>query len=218
MESISLKGLIAEAKMHRHLKGQLFYSFNDEPFIYMIRSGFVKSYLISKEGKLGIQNIFGPDDIFPLSPLLLKLFNLKLSVSDISYIYEAMVDVTYYPLAVSQVVDAANQNNLIYKDLLREAGKRLTSNYVKLENHAYKSSSEKIAHILIYYAEKFGVKERGNTRIEVPITHQILSEILNLSRETVSREMSLMQHKGWLKPTRRNITITDINAIKELVI
>ena len=68
----------------------------------------------------------------------------------------------------------------------------------------------RIARLLLDFAE-----ESGGDRIEKPITHQTIAQMIGASRETVSRAMRDFQDNGWIAVERRTIALADRPALEK---
>ncbi len=216
-QQLHLRRLLDTGTAQLKLKGQLVHTFGDAERLYYIHSGYVKRYLISNEGSLGIQSIYGPGYFFPLSPLYTMLF-AQSSVEE-TYYYEAMTAVQVSSLSVEAVIEAVGTQPILYSDLLFESWRRLQSNISQLENVSLKSASKKVAHGLVYLANEFGIakNETQGTSIQIPIVYQDLASALGLTRETVARVMSyLKSHELISTDHDRHINVSSIDNLAAL--
>jgi CRP-like cAMP-binding protein len=94
------------------------------------------------------------------------------------------------------------------------SGKRLHSTLHGLENLTLKSSYFRVAHELLYMAQRFGEQTEKGVKILIPLTHQDLADILSLTRETVSTCMVQLREKG-LITTNRNIVVKDLGKLEK---
>lgn len=211
--SSPLYKLLSSGKHFQLPKGQVVDMFDDRALLNLINKGFIKRYLITNDGLKGIQVIYGPGDIFPLTPVYKSIFNMDIYSGPEQYYYEAMTDIEIFSIDQTSLRDAAEKDPLINKDLFYAAGLRLNSYIHRLESLALRSANKKVAHQLIYLANVFGQKTDQGVVIPVPLTHQNLAEILNLARETVSNCMSRLQDKG-LIISDKNIIVTDIERLQ----
>jgi CRP-like cAMP-binding protein len=219
MDIKNLTKLLQTGRYYQRRKGQVIRSYEDKTMVNLIETGYIKRYLISGNGTLSIQSIYGPGYFFPLTSAFLALFDQKIYEGEETYYYEAMTDVGIYSLDREIFAKAATDNPLIYKEVLFEAGRRLQSNIQHVENASFKNSSLKIAHELVFLAKQFGEETAKGTKIAVPLTHQDLGDILNLSRETVSREMNKFKKQGIIdSDAQRHIVILRSDSLKNLLV
>ena len=211
----SLHLLALECRRVDYKKGSTIHTSDSAPTIFMIDTGYVKRYSISNDGVFGVQSLYGPNDIFPLTAVYKVLFDLEIHNSLETYYYDAMCDATILILDNSRLIEEVTNNPLMFKDILFVAGRRLESNIQRLENANIKTVYKRIAHQLLFFANKFGKKYAQGTRIAIPLTQQDIADSLNITRETASRALSQLKTDKIIK-TGRFIVITDIEALKVL--
>lgn len=195
-------------------KGQIIQSTDDRRVFNLIEKGYVKRYLISNEGSLGVQVIYGPGEVFPITLAFSVLFDQSINESPETYYYEAMTELELYTINEQELADAVKADPTLYRDLMAVAGKRLHSTLHGLENLTLKTSYYRVAHELLYMAQRFSEKTGKGYKILIPLTHQDLADILSLTRETVSTCMVELRKKG-LITTNRNICVKDIKKLEE---
>lgn len=213
MNPTRLNHILKGAKFYQRPKGQIIYTFDDQNSLYLVKSGFIKRYLISNDGNLGVQSIYGPGYFFPLTPMFSTVLGLDINRGAETYYYQTMTPVQIYCIENSVLAEKAKADPLLYKDLLFEAGRRLQSNIQQLENISFRHADRRLAHQLVYFARQFGQPVHQGTKILLPLTQQDLADILSLTRETISREISKFKSKG-LVITGQNIVIPDIEKLE----
>jgi len=208
-----LQALLEAGQFYRRHKGQTIDLYQAKGTVSLIRDGYIKRYLISKEGTLGTQSIYGPGYFFPLTAAFVALLDQHIYHGDETYFYEAVTDVQIYSVKGDVLAAAAEANPLIYKEVLHEAGRRLQSNIQHLENISLKSAYYRLAHQLVFLATQFGQPTARGHELILPLTHQDLADDLNLNRETVSRAFGkLRQHN--LIQFDSHIIIPDLEKLK----
>lgn len=208
----ALSDLLESGKNYKRVKGQMVQSFDDKPLIILVKSGYIKRYLISNEGTLGVQSVYGPGFVFPLTAAFLSLFNQKIYEGTEKYYYEAMTDSELCSITTETLTEAASSNPILYKEILFQAGTRLQSNIQQLENISLKTPYRRVAHQLVFFARHFNESTEEGQRILVPLTHQDLADILNVTRETVSREIGKLREAG-LIASEKHIVVPDIERL-----
>lgn len=212
-QATSLHILAAKARSMEFEKDATLYTSDSSLKIFMVKSGYVKRYSIAADGRIGVQSIYGPGNIFPLTSLFKVLFNQDIYESVETYYYDAMCDTTLYVLDNAQILKEASSNPLLYKDILMVAGTRLESNIQRLENVNLRSAYKRVAHQLVFFARKHGKKYADGTRIEIPLTHQDIADVLTITRETATRSLNQLKSEKLIK-TNKYITIPDIEALE----
>jgi CRP-like cAMP-binding protein len=212
--SPELHKLLMTGKRSKRAKGQIIQSTEGQRTINLVESGFIKRYLISNTGSLGVEVIYGKGDIFPLTLMFKTLFNQDIYEGPEVYFYEAMCETKIFTIDISTLQEAVEKNPLLYRDLLTESGRRLHSTLNGLENLALKSSYRRVAHQLVYFGSQFGEQKLSGTKILIPFTHQDLADVLSLTRETVSTCIAKLRDKNLIK-TGKYIVIPDIEKLKD---
>jgi CRP/FNR family cyclic AMP-dependent transcriptional regulator len=195
-------------------KNQIIQSTDDRRVFNYIVSGYVKRYLIANDGSLGVQVIYGPGDVFPITLAFSILFDQAINESPETYYYESMTEAEIYTINETDLKENVENNPKLYRDLMAVSGKRLHSTLHGLENLTLKTSYFRVAHELLYMAQRFGEETKEGVKICIPLTHQDLADILSLTRETVSTCMVQLREKGLIK-TGKNIYVVDLEKLEE---
>lgn len=209
-----LSAVLLKGRQYKIPKGQIIQSTDDRRVFNLVANGYVKRYLISNEGTYGVQVVYGPGDIFPITLAFSALFSRDINEGPETYYYEAMTEIELYTLDESDVVKAVEKDPILYRDLFAICGNRLHSTLQGLENLTLKTSYQRVAHELLYMAKKFGEKKAGGTEIVVPLTHQDIADILSLTRETVSTAMVQLRKKKLIN-TGKGIVVPDIEKLAD---
>lgn len=206
--------LLLKGRTYKIPKGQIIQSTDDRRVFNFLKSGYVKRYLISNDGTYGVQVVYGPGDMFPITLAFSAVFNHEINESPETYYYEAMTDVELFTIDETTLKEAVEASPRLYKDLFAICGVRLHSTLHGLENLTLSNSYHRVAHEIVYLAKKFGEKTSEGTRIRVQLTHQDLADILSLTRETVSTAMVQLR-KNKLITTNKNIVVPDMEKLEE---
>jgi CRP/FNR family transcriptional regulator len=206
--------LMTEGRRQRRVKGQVIQTTGGQDTFNLISSGYIKRYLISNDGSLAIEAIYGPSDMFSLTLIYKTLFNQSLYEGPETYYFETMTDCEIYSINVMILQNYIEKNSLLYRDFMIEVGKRLHTAIQGLENIAMKSAYNRTAHQLLYFGRKFGHKTSQGIEIKLPLTHQDMADILSLTRETVSVSFTALRKKGLINGNK-NICLLDIERLEE---
>ncbi len=214
----ALHKLIKTGRRYRVQKKQIIQTTDDRQVVNLVISGFVKRYLISNDGNVGVQIIYGAGDIFPLTLFFRSHFHQDLYSGPETFFYEAMRETEVYSIDLSQLIEEVEIKPKLYADLLVETGRHLEFCVSSLENLSLKTSDKRIAHQLLTFAKKFGKPTLGGGRqITVPLSHQDIGEILSITRETVTTNMSILRKKGLIKIDKdsKNIVVPDMQKLQD---
>lgn len=191
----------------------------DEPGkIYFIKSGFLKLYRMSPEGRSTIVYLYGPGSILAIRALTTQEKKFK-------HTAEAITDIEIVSIPEKDYFDAVSKNPEYLVDLLHVFIDRLNYTEKKLEGFILTDTTARVASFLSDVMERFGIPasprgEKKNSKVELPLllTHQTIAEFVGAFRETVTIAMNRLKKDGALEDHRGKITILNIKKLKEQVL
>lgn len=207
MQNSQLYKLLKNSNTHRLIKGQTIQFGGDRMFLNLVNSGYVKRYLITEDGEESIQVMYGPDDVFPLTPVFSAALQLEIYRGDEILYYEALTDAEVYSVEKNKFLTELQLNESIYKDLFYVSGTRLESNIQRLENGSLKSADKKIVDLLLYYMARFGTKTDEGVVLDIPLTHKTIANSLAMARETVSHTIGKLYESNILMSKPKHIIV-----------
>lgn len=195
-----------------------------EAMIFLIEEGYLKSYTITNDGETNILNFYGPDSVFPLGPSLRKSIGRRRSFRVQSTVYfECITEAVIYKRTVKDFLGLIENNPQIYKELVY----RLLHNYEMYLSSAeamrFRAARKRVAHQLLVLANRFSssdIEGRGTEGwniIELPLTHQDLSDNLGMARETITRELENLRQEGFIEIKDRHIIIYNLENLHDLL-
>ncbi len=208
-----LEKLLRGGRNYKISKKQILQTSDDRQVVNLVTSGFIKRYMITNDGTIGVQITYGKSDIFPLTIVYKTLYEQQLYQGEETFYYEAMSDVEVYTVDVAALCEEVKKNQVLYSDLFQVAGRHLESCVHSLENLALKNSQKRVAHQLLFFSRRFGKQTAKGVEIEAPLTHQDLADILSLTRETVSTALAQLRTKN-LVLTNKTIIVPDLEALQ----
>src|SRR3569833_3756098 len=153
-----LHQLLMQGRSYTVGKQQILQSPAARQVVNIIVSGFVRKYLITNDGSIGVMIVYGPGDIFPLTLMYKQMFNQSLYEGSETFFYEAMCPTEVRTIDGNVLLDAVRNDNTLYQELFQEAGRHLEFCIQSIENVSLRNSKKRIAHFLLYFARKFGVQ------------------------------------------------------------
>lgn len=73
----------------------------------------------------------------------------------------------------------------------------------------------RLALTLLDLATAFGVQQRDGVRVQLPITHENLAEMVGASRERTSKAMAALMAAGIIIYSRQAVTVRDLHRLRE---
>jgi len=176
------------------------------PGMFYIEVGFVKAYVLNARGDQHLHMIYGPGEYLP------PLYSGRQARRGV--IYEALVacqllEVTSVKLAA--VLPSKHQLSL---ELLELAAEQFAISLDRINNLQYRFARERLIDCLLHLAERFGITSGTGYEIIVRVSHQALASKVNLSRESVSREIDRLVRKGLVQVRDGRIVLVDVPALR----
>lgn len=191
----------------KYKKGEIILRPEDTPLgVHLVESGFIKSYSISKTGQVSIRVIKKKGDILPI------VWSLTGKMRDIYM--ESMDDVTLYRVSRSDFNKFMEDNPDITKHVVNEMVKLYIIYDLRIGNLQYRYAYDRIIAQLLLLSDQFGEKQGKNIMIDLPIRHSDIADLINATRETVSRELAKMERKKLIKCQNRKIVIKSQSALE----
>lgn len=175
--------------------------------IFYIDSGLVKAFNISKYGEENLLIIRKPHEIFPLI--------WAVTGQGRSIIYQTLTPTTVWRIDRDDFNSfLREQPEVLYPflDLIIEQYQMHSERILNLE---YRSARERLISFLLTMTLRFGKKSTEGVLINVPLRQQDIASSINTSRETTSRELSILERKGLISHSHSYVTIKNKKALKE---
>ncbi|AZN41610.1 Crp/Fnr family transcriptional regulator [Paenibacillus albus] len=99
---------------------------------------------------------------------------------------------------------------------LSEISRRLRLQDELVEKLIFRDLRGKVLYFLDRLSHKFGVEEDGYLKIDLPLTHQELANMIGATREAVSLTLQELSNEGILLTSRKTIMIHIEKALKEM--
>ena len=83
----------------------------------------------------------------------------------------------------------------------------------RLKSLLFRSSRERLIHLLLELAERYGQPGHNGILIRQKISHQDMASIIGATRETVTITLGELQTEGIIDVQRRRITLKNIDSL-----
>ena len=177
--------------------------------LYFVKSGFVKMYRMSPEGRSTIIYLYGPGSILAIRALTMPDKELK-------HTAEAITDVEIMTMPEKDYIEALVSNPEYIVDLLSVFIDRLNYTERKLEGFILTDSTARVASFLYDLTQRFGKPVGGGKlMIPLPLTHQTIAEFVGAFRETVTVAANRLTKDGVIESKRGKMTILSLEKLKK---
>jgi CRP-like cAMP-binding protein len=89
-----------------------------------------------------------------------------------------------------------------------------------LDDFRGRDVASRLARVLIKFSEQYGVPTDNGVRIDLPVTHQDLANMIGTARETVSRNMARFRQKGYVGEAAgsQSLEILNLGSLESLIV
>jgi CRP/FNR family transcriptional regulator len=170
--------------------------------LYVVRSGSVKSYLISNDGEEQVLGFYLPGDVFGL---------------DGSEEHGRMSSaVTLETSTVCRLPIEDLDENGISKQLLRLTSSQLLRDHNLVLMLARKDADGRLASFITDLSRRYQARGYSAMAINLSMSRQDIGNYLGLAVETVSRTLTRFQDSGLISVRRRSVEILDLKSLQAI--
>lgn len=197
-------------KRFSYAKGEFIIRPGDVPSgVFLIESGLVKAYDITKYGEENLLIIRKAGEIFPLI--------WAITGQERHVIYETVSPAVLWQMPQKTFSELMREHPAALYSLLSMTVEMYRIHSERIINLEYRSVRERLVSFLLTMAQRFGKNSDGGVLIEVPLRHQDIASSINSSRETTSREMIMLERKELLKSDQTFITLKDVKKLRSFL-
>jgi CRP/FNR family transcriptional regulator, cyclic AMP receptor protein len=181
-------------------KGQMIYN-QDQPStnIHLIIAGRIKVSRLADDGHQVVVDLYQPDEFFGESALL----NLPHRGEQAT----ALENTRLMTWTTAEIEDIIIKRPKLAVALLQILVQRTIDFTHRIESFSVDNIARRLARSLIRFSDRQGtVEEDGSVRMTA-FTHELLSQYVGTSREIVTHYMNQFRRQGYLKYSRKGITL-----------
>ncbi len=86
-----------------------------------------------------------------------------------------------------------------------------------IEDSLFLNVESRFAKRLVGFARQYGEPRPDGILIRLKLSQQEIAALIGVTRESVNRQLSALQERGWVKVSRGAILVTDIEALESVV-
>lgn len=188
-------------------KGEFIIRPGDTPSgVFLIETGLVKAYDITKYGEENLLIIRKAGEIFPLI--------WAMTGQERQVIYETVSPTVTWQIPREVFLEVMHEHPGALYPLLSMTVEMYRIHSERIINLEYRSVRERLISFLLTMAQRFGKVSKDGVTINVPLRHQDIASSINSSRETTSREMVALERKGLLVNQQTYITLKDVDELR----
>lgn len=206
LTSEQLREVEASSYSREFARGEVIYLPSDmSDSVLLLARGRVRIYHVTSEGKQAILSFVEPGEMFGE----LSLFSPNQREE-----HAEAVDKSLVVLMPREVVHRLMMRHpQISISLTRLYGLRLRRIERRLKSLLYRSSRERLIHLLLELAEKYGQQSENGLLIDLRISHQDMASAIGATRETVTITLGELQQEGLIRIVRRRVYLQQIDQL-----
>ena len=204
-ENNKLTTLLINRPILTYLKGDLIYfSQNKINNFYVIKEGFVKTYVTNTSGKEFISNFYGDNNFFGHSTLFNKNSDLESA--------KALTKTQLYIISKNELINMLVNNHTVIYGYIEFLTAEINKYEQKLSLVSYGSVREKTAQTLIYLQTNF--PNLFNSHIK--LKRKDLANFAGIAKETLIRTLHDFNTEKLIKISKTGIKILNINKLSSV--
>lgn len=202
-----IQQLISEAKLRNYPKGQIILYEGDVPSdFYILKKGIVKVYDIDDQGNEKILHLIKPPSMFPM------IFFMGGNDQNRSF-YTTVTDCEIYVLSQSVAQERVKQDNELARYMMHAFAREVHEVLVRLSSLEKTTTYDKLCAALKFLAVHHSEEHKtGWRRVTFPISHQILADMIGVTRESTTMVMKDFQEAKVVRNPK--LTVLEINFKK----
>ncbi len=175
--------------------------------IFALKSGVVKLCRYDRSGNEIIHTFYLPGDVIGLEALDQPVYQ---------YDAIALDRCNLCRVEVADLDRLAQQMPNLNRQVLQMMRRELELERAHFENVSSRSADQRLAHFVWHIAERFRDRGYAMDTFQLPILHRDIATHLGLTPETVSRILRKFHQQGILTWQRKQVTLHDPCAVREL--
>jgi CRP-like cAMP-binding protein len=177
--------------------------------VFFIEEGLVKAYNISKYGEENLLIIRKSQEIFPLI--------WALTGQEREIIYQAISPTVLWRIDRDKYIKFLHGTDGAMLPILDMVTEMYRIHSERLLNLEYRTVRERLVSFLLTMSHRFGKETNKGLVIDAPLRQQDIASSINASRETASRELSVLERKGLISTKQFYVTLKDIEGLQNLL-
>ncbi len=175
--------------------------------VFYLVSGVVEQTKTTVKGQELTMNIYKPGSFFPLMDFVTEIPN--------QYTFRTLGICTGFKAPAEDVVAWMKSDADISFDITRRLLLGLHGMLLKTEKLMQRDATAILAQMLLTLAARFPTESSEEPKIALAFTHQQLADSTGLSRETITRELSLLKNAGVISITHKQIIVHSIGDLQK---
>jgi len=205
---IQIKKFFSQFPTKKYSKGQIILKPGDKfDNVKFIKSGYIRAYTVTPKGESTV-NLFKP--LFVMS--VLHLYSNRKN----DYYFQAITPTEVYMAPYGEVKKFFATDKELSQSFVEFFFNSLLNYFTNQGNIINGSAKNKIASIFLQLTQDYGDVKNGKLTVNFPATHRIIANLVGLTRETTSVQISKLQKMGVVSTKRTHFIVNDLEKLKKI--
>jgi len=175
--------------------------------VYAIRSGSVKTYISTDDGRLQITGFHVPGELLGLNAIDERRYGCEAVALETTSACEISADC---------FEELARQVPSVHYQMLRMMSREIRHNQELMLLLGKKNAEERLATFLLSLSRRFAMRNYSPTQFNLSMSRGDIGNYLGIAEETVSRVFTRFQDEGVIGGERRHIILNDLGRLSSL--
>ncbi|MCM2308212.1 MAG: fumarate/nitrate reduction transcriptional regulator Fnr [Sulfuritalea sp.] len=176
-------------------------------YLYAIRSGSVKTYVSTDDGRVQITGFHIAGELLGLSALASRQYSSEA---------KALETISVCKVEVSRLDEIAQQIPSIHYQMLRIMSGQIRHDEELMLLLGKRSAEERLAEYLVGLSRRFASRNYSGTEFRLSMSRLDIGNYLGIAEETVCRILGRFQEDGLITADRRQVCLKDIKRLGAL--
>lgn len=176
-------------------------------YVYAIRSGSVKTFISTDDGRLQITGFHVPGELLGLNAIDENRYNCEAVALETTSACEISVDC---------FEELARQNTSLHYQMLRMMSREIRHNQALMLLLGKKNAEERLATYLMSLSRRFAMRNYSPVQFNLSMSRGDIGNYLGIAEETVSRIFTRFQEEGVVTIERRHIMLNDLERLSSI--
>jgi CRP-like cAMP-binding protein len=206
-----LEPLLATATVRRYPKGQIVLYQGENPAdAFIVKSGVIKMYDIDDDGNEKILHLIKPPAIFPA----VYFFG---ATGQTNTFFTTVSDTELYVLSRNMLEKAVEEDPKLATFCMRWFAQEVTEIMRRMSSLEKSSTHAKLLATLGYLVRQHATRQKsGWYRVNFPISHQMLADMVGVTRESTTMVMKELQAEKIVRTPRMSILDINPGALQQM--
>lgn len=175
--------------------------------VYAVRSGSIKTYLVSDDGVEQVTGFYLPGEVLGFDGIGSNAHACNVVALETSSVCE---------IPFNRLEELSRQVPILQRHFFQLMSRQIETDHQMMLTLSKKNAEGRIATLLLSLSKRYSRRNLSPNAMHLPMSRMDIGNFLGLTIETVSRTFSRMQKDGVLEVDGREILIKDHDRLNQL--